>query len=84
PAYRSTSGIQGYTRNGRLSVAHVMSRSPAAAAKLKPGDEICSINHKAVSKDLVEDYFAHAAPGTKHLLTLCDGTSRTITLRRFY
>lgn len=84
PAYRSTSGIQGYTRNGRLSVAHVMSRSPAAAAKLKPGDEICSIDYKAVSKDLVEDYFAHAAPVTKHLLTLCDGTSRTVTLRRFY
>ncbi|MBB4610227.1 aspartyl protease family protein [Sphingomonas yabuuchiae] len=84
PAYRSTSGIQGYTRNGRLSVAHVMSRSPAAAAKLKPGDAICAIDHKTVSKDLVEDYFAHAAPGTKHLLTLCDGTLRTITLHSFY
>lgn len=84
PAYRSTSGIQGYTRNGRLSVAHVMSQSPAAAGKLKPGDEICAIDQKAISKELVEDYFAHAAPGTKHLLTLCDGTSRAITLRSFY
>ena len=84
PAYRSTSGIQGYTRNGRLSVAHVMSRSPAAAANLEPGDEICAIDQRAVSKNLVEDYFAHAAPGTKHVLTLCDGTSRTITLRSFY
>ncbi len=84
PVYRSTSGIQGYTRNGRLSVVHVMSQSPAAAGKLKPGDEICTIDQKAVSKELVEDYFAHAAPGTKHLLTLCDGTSRAITLRRFY
>jgi len=84
PIYRSSSGVQGFVRDGRWSIAHVMRNSPAAAASLKPGVEICAVDDKPVTQELIDGYWRQAALATQHVLKLCDGTSRTITLRSFY
>lgn len=84
PIERSLAGIQGFVRDGRWTVAHVMRNSPAITAGLKAEDAICAIDDKPVSQEMFDDYWSWAAPGTRHILKLCDGTSRTITLRAFY
>lgn len=84
PIYRSLSGIQGFVVNDRWNVAHVMRNSPAMTAGLKPGMVVCAIDDKPVSEELVSGYWKRAASGTRHVLKLCDGTSRTIALRSFY
>lgn len=84
PIKTSRDGIQGFVRDGRWAVAHVMRNSPAMAAGLKAGAEICAIDGRPVSEELIAGYWSRAAVGTRHVLKLCNGTSRAITLRSFY
>ncbi|MDZ7283467.1 aspartyl protease family protein [Sphingomonas sanguinis] len=84
PIHKSRDGIQGFVRDGRWAVAHVMRNSPAMTVGLRTGAEICGIDDKPVSQELLNGYWSRAATGTRHILKLCDGTSRIITLRLFY
>ncbi|WP_322962971.1 aspartyl protease family protein [Sphingomonas fuzhouensis] len=84
PIKRSRDGIQGFVRDGRWAIAHVMRNSPAMTAGLKAGAEICAIDGRPVSQELLDGYWSRAASGTRHVLKLCDGPSRAITLRSFY
>jgi predicted aspartyl protease len=82
PKPKTTAGVQGDYHDGRWVIAHVMKNSPAEAAGLRQGDSICSINGRSMS--VADRDWGRSAPGTRFSLTLCDGTSRTMTLRSFY
>lgn len=87
PYIRSTSGLlMGYVDRS-LRVLHVMRGSPAAQAGWREGDAICATNGTpiadAASAQALSGWTA-GAPGTVVRLTLCDGTERELTLRRFY
>lgn len=81
---KSTSGVQGDFQGGRLTITHVMRNSPAAAAELKAGDQICAINGEQMSQNMIDRHWGRAAPGTEYTLKLCDGSVRAMTLRSFY
>lgn len=87
PTPRSTSGLLlGYGK-GALRVLHVMRHSPAAATGWRIGERICAVDGSAVARAAGEPVpigWASGAPGTTVRLTLCDGTERMLTLRRFY
>ncbi|WP_213981895.1 aspartyl protease family protein [Sphingomonas sp. dw_22] len=87
PYIRSTSGLlMGYAERS-LRVLHVMRGSPAAETGWREGDAICVANGTpitdAASAQALSGWTA-GPPGTAVRLTLCDGTERTLTLRRFY
>ncbi|MET0310047.1 MAG: aspartyl protease family protein [Sphingomonas sp.] len=87
PYIRSTSGLlMGYATN-MLRVLHVMRGSPAAEGGWREGDTICAANGSpitdAASAQALSGWAA-GTPGTTVRLALCDGTERTLTLRRFY
>ncbi len=84
---RSTSGLLVGLERDRLKVLHVMRGGPAAAAGWQAGETICRIDGQAVTPDYPTSPLAKWAvgtPGTKAALGLCDGTTRTLTLARFY
>lgn len=84
---RSTSGLLVGLERDRLTVLHVMRRGPAAATGWQVGDTICRIDGQPVTPDYPTTPLAQWAigtPGTKVTLGLCDGTTRTLTLARFY
>jgi len=87
PYIRSTSGLlMGYAGNS-LRVLHVMRGSPAAESGWHQGDTICAANGTPItdvaSAQALSGWTA-GTPGTTVRLTLCDGTQRRLTLRRFY
>lgn len=84
---RSTSGLLLGTEQDRLRVLHVMRGSPAAAGGWKPGEEICGIDGAAISAGYRSDPIAMwpaGTPGRVVKLRLCGGTTRALTLARFY
>jgi C-terminal processing protease CtpA/Prc len=87
PPLRSTSGLLVGLERDRLKVLHVMRGGPAAAVGWKPGETICRINGQPITADYPTSALAKwaiGAPGTAVRLDLCDGTVRTLILRRFY
>lgn len=87
PPVRSTSGVLVAFDSARLRMLHVMRGSPAAEAGLNAGDMICRIDGTAIPADYPRNPVAGwsiGAPGRTVALGLCDGTARTLTLRRFY
>ena len=61
--------------------------APAAAAGWRSGDEICTIDDTPVPSDYATSPLARWSvdtPGRRVRLGLCDGTTRTLTLARFY
>lgn len=87
PPLRSTSGLLVGLEGDRLKVLHVMRGGPAAATGWQAGDTICRIDGQAVAPDYPATPLARwaiGAPGTRVALGLCDGTTRTLTLARFY
>lgn len=87
PPLRSTSGILVALETGRLRVLHVMRGSPAAASGWKAGDAICRVDGTPIPADYATNPLAGwsiGAPGRIVSLELCDGTTRALTLRRFY
>ena len=87
PPLRSTSGLLLGIEKARLKVLHVMRGGPAAAAGWKDGDTICTIDDIPVTSDYGTNPIASwsaGTPGRVVKLGLCDGTTRALTLRRFY
>jgi hypothetical protein len=87
PPLRSTSGLLVGLERDRLKVLHVMRGGPAAAAGWQAGTTICQIDGQAITADYATSALAKWAigtPGTVVRLGLCDGTTRPLTLARFY
>jgi len=87
PPVRSTSGLLlGFERD-RLRVMHVMRGSPAAAQGWKQGETICTIDGQPIPRDYPDNALSTwsvGTPGRIVALGLCDGTTRRLTLKRFY
>ena len=84
---RSTSGLLLGLAGNRLKVLHVMRGGPAAAAGWREGDMICAVDGIAVTPGYIGTPMARwptGTPGRAVQLAMCDGTKRTLTLRRFY
>jgi predicted aspartyl protease len=84
---RSTSGLLVGHNEGRLRVLHVMRGSPAQQGGWRAGDLICAVDGDAVPRATsgsIDTAWSAGAPGRTVRLDLCDGTSRALTLRRFY
>ena len=87
PPLRSTSGLLLGIEPTRLKVLHVMRGGPAAETGWQAGDMICAIDGTAIGPDYAAGpltAWSVGAPGRRVALTLCDGTIRTLALRRFY
>ena len=84
PVPRSTSGLLMTHENGRLRVLHVMLNSPAAQSGWQSGDTICRVDDRPVAGAPATIEWGAGAPGRTVHLTLCDGSERALTLRRFY
>ena len=87
PPLRSTSGLLVGMERDRLTVLHVMRGGPAAAAGWRVGERICRIDGQPIGADYPTSALAKwsiGKPGTMVRLGMCDGTVRTLTLKRFY
>lgn len=87
PPLRSTSGLLVGFAGDRLRVLHVMRGSPAERGRWQAGDTICLVDGTPIPSDYVGSAFASwsiGAPGRTVAFDLCDGTTRTLTLRHFY
>lgn len=87
PPVRSTSGLMVAPHGNRLRVLHVMRASPAAATGWRAGTEICAVDETPVHEiepNSPAAGWAIGQPGRTVALTLCDGTTRDLTLQRFY
>lgn len=83
---RSTSGLQVGLGGGQLRVLHVMRGSPAEADGWRTGDRICAVDGRTVADDpaAASADWPFGAPGRTVGFGMCDGATRTLTLRRFY
>lgn len=82
PVLRSTSGLLLGAEGNHLRVLHVMRGSPAAEGGWRDGETICSADGVAVAGRPVD--WSAGMPGRVVALTLCDGSERRLTLRKFY
>lgn len=82
PVLRSTSGLLLGAEGDHLRVLHVMRGSPAAEGGWREGDAICTADGAPVAGRPIE--WSAGVPGRVVALMLCDGTERTLTLRKFY
>ncbi len=83
PPLRSTSGLVLRSEGDRLRVLHVMRGGPAEADGWRAGEQICRVDGAAVIPD-APLLWPVDRPGKTVRLGLCDGTTRTLTLRNFY
>lgn len=84
---KSTIGVQALPGPDRLRILHVMRNSPAAAAGLREGQDICSVNGQRVDAAWAGSAMAHwgtSAPGTSFKVDLCDGKTVAVTAEAFY
>lgn len=84
---RSTSGLQLSLARGRLSVLHVMRGSPADRAGWKGGDTICAVDGISLAEQGAAAAGADwpfGVPGRTVTIGMCDGSTRRLTLSRFY
>jgi len=87
PPPRSTAGLQFRRSGGTLEVIHVMANGPASVAGWRPGDCIRAVDGVAaanIESDPRTAGWSRGAPGRIVALTMCDGSTRTLTLARFY
>jgi hypothetical protein len=87
PPPRSTSGLQLALDRSRLRVLHVMRGSPAAVSGWKTGELICTVDGRGVPADgspPADTSWPFGKPGRSLSLGMCDGSTRTLVLRRFY
>lgn len=82
PVLRSTSGLLLGAEGTHLKVLHVMRGSPAMATGWREGETICSTDGAPVYGRPID--WSAGAPGRVVTLTLCNGSERKLTLRRFY
>ncbi|MES2755212.1 MAG: aspartyl protease family protein [Pseudomonadota bacterium] len=84
---RSTSGLQLALTGDRLRVLHVMRGSPAEAGGWRVDERICAVDGVTIASDraaAARATWPFGVPGTTLRLTLCDGLTRSLTLRTFY
>lgn len=84
---RSTSGLLTRREEARLRVVHVMRGSPAETSGWRAGEAICAVDGAAITAAFNASDRADwpvGVPGRTVSLGLCDGTTRQLTLRRFY
>ena len=87
PPIVSTSGLLLGLAGDRLRVLHVMRGGPGDAAGWQEGDAVCTVDGAAIGADYADTATARWSadtPGRTVLLGMCDGTTRRLTLRRFY
>ncbi|PTS89728.1 hypothetical protein DBR17_02765 [Sphingomonas sp. HMWF008] len=87
PSAKSTVGIQGDYKPDRIVISHIMSGSPAQAAGLRDGDEICSVNGEKVINGWAQSAMRNwgtRAPGLKYFISLCSGKTISLTSAQFY
>ena len=88
PPLRSTSGLLLGILRDRLRVLHVMRGGPAArAGDWHDGDEICAVDATPIDRGYPTSPLARwsvGQPGRAVALTMCDGTTRRLTLATFY
>jgi hypothetical protein len=82
PMPHSTSGLLLGVEGTHLVVLHVMRGSPAAEAGWQKDETICEADGAPVYGRPVE--WPVGAPGRVVKLILCDGTERSLALRKFY
>ncbi|WP_375397048.1 aspartyl protease family protein [uncultured Sphingomonas sp.] len=87
PPIKSTSGLLFTMAGDRLRVIHVMRGGPAAGGAWRVGDQICAIDGVRIAADYPRTALANwpiGVPGRMVELGLCGGSSRSLTLERFY
>lgn len=82
PVLRSTSGLLLGAEGTHLRVLHVMRGSPAAETGWREGETICAADGVPVMGRPID--WSAGAPGRVVKLALCDGTERSLILRKFY
>ena len=83
PPLRSTSGLVLRAEADRLTVLHVMRGGPAESSGWRAGEQICRVDDAAITRDAPLTWPVDH-PGRTVSLGLCDGTTRSLTLRAFY
>ena len=83
PPLRSTSGLVLRAEGDRLTVLHVMRGGPAESSGWRAGEQICRVDDAAITRDAPFRWPVDH-PGRTVSLGLCDGTTRSLTLRAFY
>jgi len=81
PPHTTNMGIQGAMTGEGWLVIHVMKNSPAAAAGLKEGERICTVDGVKMG---AASEIPRGADGTQMHLDLCDGRQLTLSRATFY
>jgi predicted aspartyl protease len=81
PRVETLTGIQGPLTDDGLNVVHVMAKSPAAAAGLKDGDKICTVDGIQIR---LAKRWEDGPAGKTVILGRCGGGTVSLTLRQFY
>jgi predicted aspartyl protease len=87
PFRRDLSGLGLAIEADRLRVVHVAKGGPAALAGWRDGETIAAVNGMAIGPDYVAGGLAqwrYGPVGTKVVLSMGDGSKRTIVLQRYY
>jgi hypothetical protein len=87
PPRITMAGVQGALTDAGLPIRHVMRGSPAAAAGLKPGDTICTIDGERVQAAWTgtpKADWAQGPAGKRVRLGLCGGRQVELVLATFY
>lgn len=87
PFQRDLSGLGLAFEVGRLRVVHVAVGGPAALAGWREGESITAVNGTTIGPDYVAgglSRWRYGPVGAKVLLTLADGSKRTLVLQRYY
>lgn len=87
PFQRDLSGLGLALEADRLRVVHVAVGSPAALAGWREGESIIAVNGVPIGPDYVTGGLArwrYGPPGGKAVLSLSDGSERTLVLQRYY
>ena len=87
PFQRDLSGLGLAVEADRLRVVHVAVGGPAALAGWREGESITAVNGAPIGPDYLAGGLArwrYGPAGGKVLLTLADGSKRTLVLKRYY
>lgn len=87
PFQRDLSGLGLALEGDRLQVVHVAAGGPAALAGWREGENIIAVNGVPIGPDYVAGGLArwrYGPAGGKAVLSMSDGSERTLVLQRYY